>query len=155
MVVDARRDHSFRVPRPDLTLATGAPNACNGCHRDESAAWAREAVERWYGVRVKAHYGEAFDAARRALPGASARLEAVAGDGEMPGIARATALSMLGRSPTPNTPSVLQAGLASDDPLLRLGALEGADVLEENLRHRMLVPSLADPEGMGELLWFE
>jgi tetratricopeptide (TPR) repeat protein len=145
MVVDARRDHSFRVPRPDLTLSAGAPNACNGCHRDKSAAWAREAVVRWYGDDVKAHYGDAFDAARRALPGAPARLEALAGDGEMPGIARATALSMLGRSPTRNTPSVLQAGLASDDPLVRLGALEGADVLEEALRHRMLVPSLADP----------
>jgi len=32
MAVDARRDHSFRVPRPDLSLKTGAPNACTGCH---------------------------------------------------------------------------------------------------------------------------
>jgi tetratricopeptide (TPR) repeat protein len=94
---------------------------------------------------VKPHYGVAFDAARRALPGAPARLEALAGDGEMPGIARATALSMLGRGPGRNTASVLQAALASDDPLVRLGALEGAEVLEEALRHRMVVPALADP----------
>ncbi|MGZ9074882.1 MAG: cytochrome c3 family protein, partial [Burkholderiaceae bacterium] len=32
MVVDPRHDHSFRIPRPDLTVETGAPNACNSCH---------------------------------------------------------------------------------------------------------------------------
>ena len=32
MAVDARRDHSLRVPRPDLSIKTGAPNACTGCH---------------------------------------------------------------------------------------------------------------------------
>jgi tetratricopeptide (TPR) repeat protein/nitrate/TMAO reductase-like tetraheme cytochrome c subunit len=32
MMVDARRDHSFRVPRPDLSVRLGTPNACTGCH---------------------------------------------------------------------------------------------------------------------------
>ena len=36
MVVDGRRDHSFRVPRPDLSAALGTPNACNDCHKDRS-----------------------------------------------------------------------------------------------------------------------
>lgn len=36
MAVDPRRDHSFRVPRPDLSVKSGTPNACTGCHlRDE------------------------------------------------------------------------------------------------------------------------
>ena len=34
MVVDGRRDHSMRVPRPDESAAFGVPNACNSCHRD-------------------------------------------------------------------------------------------------------------------------
>lgn len=34
MMVDARRDHSFRVPRPDLSVRLGTPNACTGCHID-------------------------------------------------------------------------------------------------------------------------
>ncbi len=34
MAVDDRRDHSFRVPRPDLSLRLGVPNACTGCHRE-------------------------------------------------------------------------------------------------------------------------
>jgi len=36
MDVDPRRDHSLRVPRPDLSVKLGTPNACTGCHlRDE------------------------------------------------------------------------------------------------------------------------
>ena len=33
MVVDPRHDHSFRVPRPDLTVKFGIPNACASCHQ--------------------------------------------------------------------------------------------------------------------------
>ncbi len=32
MDVDPRRDHSFRIPRPDLSVQFGTPNACTGCH---------------------------------------------------------------------------------------------------------------------------
>ena len=32
MEVDSRRDHSFRVPRPDMSLIYNSPNACTGCH---------------------------------------------------------------------------------------------------------------------------
>lgn len=36
MEVDSRRDHSFRVPRPDLSVQLGTPNACSACHIDSS-----------------------------------------------------------------------------------------------------------------------
>jgi len=32
MTIDPRRDHSFRVPRPDLSVRLGTRNACTGCH---------------------------------------------------------------------------------------------------------------------------
>ncbi len=32
MEVDFRRDHSLRVPRPDLSVSLGTPNACSSCH---------------------------------------------------------------------------------------------------------------------------
>jgi tetratricopeptide (TPR) repeat protein len=32
MDVDPRRDHSLRVPRPDLSVELGTPNACSHCH---------------------------------------------------------------------------------------------------------------------------
>lgn len=48
MVVDPRRDHSIRIPRPDLTPITGAPNACNQCHTDKDTQWSIDAVKKWY-----------------------------------------------------------------------------------------------------------
>ncbi len=43
MDVDSRRDHSFRAPRPDLSVEYGTPNACTGCHLDPGKfATARE-----------------------------------------------------------------------------------------------------------------
>ncbi len=32
MALDGRRDHSFRVPNPQLSVETGTPNACTACH---------------------------------------------------------------------------------------------------------------------------
>ena len=45
MVVDPRHDHSLRVPRPDLSVKFGTPNACNGCHTNRDARWAANASE--------------------------------------------------------------------------------------------------------------
>ena len=65
MVVDARHDHSFRVPRPDLSVKLGVPNACNDCHGDKPAQWAAVAIESWHGPDRKGfqRYAQAFDAA--------------------------------------------------------------------------------------------
>ena len=49
MVVDPRHDHSLRVPRPDLSVKFGTPNACNGCHTNRDARWAANQVKQWYG----------------------------------------------------------------------------------------------------------
>jgi hypothetical protein len=49
MVIDGRRDHSFRVPRPDLSGRIGTPNVCTDCHAGRTAQWAADAVAQWYG----------------------------------------------------------------------------------------------------------
>jgi tetratricopeptide (TPR) repeat protein len=36
MEVDLRRDHSLRIPRPDLSVKWQTPNACTGCHLKDS-----------------------------------------------------------------------------------------------------------------------
>lgn len=36
MSIDPRRDHSLRVPRPDMSVKYSTPNACTQCHLDKS-----------------------------------------------------------------------------------------------------------------------
>ena len=62
MVVDPRRDHSFRIPRPDLSVAIGTPNACNGCHQDKDAQWAAGTIASWNGPGYSPppHFGAAL-----------------------------------------------------------------------------------------------
>lgn len=42
MAVDPRRDHSFRVPRPGMSVTLGTPNSCTACHLDASKLVGRE-----------------------------------------------------------------------------------------------------------------
>src|SRR6476469_7100700 len=97
MVVDARHDHSFRIPRPDLSTTLGTPNACSDCHKDKPAAWAAGAIERWHGpVRNGFQtYAPAFHAARTDQPNARPLLLQVVKDSQTPPVARATALTLL------------------------------------------------------------
>ncbi len=48
-----RHDHGFTIPDPMLNQQFGVPNACNRCHADKDVAWARDAVEKWYGNRME------------------------------------------------------------------------------------------------------
>jgi Flp pilus assembly protein TadD len=141
-----RRDHSFRVPRPDLSSKLGTPNACSGCHHDRSVGWVAQAFDKWYGPAAErpAHYGETLQAGRRGLPGAGASLAALALNTSAPGIARATALALLGAYPSPATLGVLEAALGNGDPLIRIGALTGAESLPPGPRLRLAAPLLSD-----------
>ena len=44
MKIDPRRDHSLRVPRPDLSVTLQTPNACTGCHL-ERASVSKETIQ--------------------------------------------------------------------------------------------------------------
>ena len=147
MVVDPRRDHSFRVPRPDLTVKLGTPNACNICHDDRSAQWAADAVaERFGSGRTDTfHYGEALRAGREWLPGAEGLLSSVAEDPEVPGIVRASALSLLGRYLGTGSLETLENALRDRDPLVRTGALGALESVEPQLRLQLAYPLLSDP----------
>ncbi|MGA8051250.1 MAG: multiheme c-type cytochrome, partial [Burkholderiales bacterium] len=93
MVIDPRRDHSMRVPRPDLSASLGTPNACNGCHRDKDAQWAEAALQKRYGhpSRGFQQFAHAFDAAERGAAQAGPELVALVNDPAQPAIVRATA----------------------------------------------------------------
>jgi tetratricopeptide (TPR) repeat protein len=146
MVVDVRRDHSFRVPRPDFSIVHGTPNACNQCHKDKANAWAAETVAKWYGPnrRQEAHFVAALDAGRRGSPDAEAKLTNLIADAGKPGIARATALSLLPPYLTPSGIPTVQRALGDDDPLVRCEAVKALEPLPASDRVRFAAPLLSD-----------
>ena len=147
MVVDVRRDHSFRVPRPDFSIAYGTPNACNRCHKDKSNSWAADAVAKWYGAnrRQESHFVVALDAGRRGLTTAEGSLTALITDSAQPAIARATALSLLPDYFTPSSVTAVRAGLADSDALVRREAVRALEPLPPADRVRLAAPLLTDP----------
>ena len=142
MIVDGRRDHSFRIPRPDLSLATGSPNACNQCHADRDTEWALNAYREWFGDDAPAHYGLALHAGRTG-GGNAALLDAI-GNTEFPGIARGTALTLLRPPYSEEVARTIQVALGSGDPFVRLGALRALSGLQQELQVDWATPLLGD-----------
>ncbi len=147
MGVDQRHDHSFRIPRPDLSQSLATPNACNDCHADRSAAWAADAVTRWHGPERKGlqNFAPALQAARSMQLNAPQLLIEVARDATQPAIARATALSELAPWLSPARFATLNRGLDDPDPLVRIGALQGLDGMPPEQRWATAGPMLRDP----------
>lgn len=147
MVVDPRRDHSFRVPRPDLSVSLGTPNACTACHEDRDDAWAASTVKDWYGEgrRREAHWGEAIHAARAGEPDAPAALDRWVRDPDAPGIARATALAELRWFGGTVAAESAAAGARDEDPLVRIGALRALESLPTAARMEIAAHLLEDP----------
>lgn len=154
MVIDDRRDHSFRVPRPDLSASLGSPNACNDCHDDESSDWAARRVAEWFpnGRWNEPHFGQAIHAGRTlAMDGRTRLLELIA-DESAPAIARATALQLLPSWLADSDAALLQQGLEGDEPLVTLAAIEAAagfaadtrvDLVQRFLTHELLAVRVA------------
>ncbi|KPK52808.1 MAG: hypothetical protein AMS22_08490 [Thiotrichales bacterium SG8_50] len=147
MVVDPRRDHSFRIPRPDLSTKIGTPNACNECHQDRSSNWAADTVARWYGPqrRREKHYGEVFAAATAGQPGSVRDLVTLVKDKTEASIVRATALDLLNRYQDREALVVFQDSLKDADPLVRRAAVVGHERLAAAQRVTALAPLLDDP----------
>jgi predicted CXXCH cytochrome family protein len=146
MVIDRRHDHSFRVPRPDLTVKYGVPNTCSSCHADHDAAWAAAAIERLHGPVRKGfqNYAEAFHAARLRLPESRDLLLKVAQDGSAPAIARGTALLLLRDRPSASVLEALRRGLLDEDPIVRIGALSALDAFPPQWRWALGKEALHD-----------
>jgi len=147
MVIDWRADHSLRVPRPDLTLEIGVPNACSqaGCHDDKAVEWSAEHYRKWYGQARKPHYGTVFAAGREGRPEALAELLRMAGDTLHPAIVRSTALGLLRAYPGEESASTFHRALSDEEALVRLTAARNLGAAAPEDLVERLAPLLFDP----------
>ena len=94
---DFRRDHSFRIPRPDQSVVHGTPNACSECHNDKSEEWSAEWVVKWYGKDRKSHFSDYLLLSNQSTisPEERKKLDVFINDLNYPAIARSTVINNL------------------------------------------------------------
>jgi len=146
MVVDPRRDHSFRIPRPDLSLKLNTPNACNQCHAGQTTTWAAGKIAAWYGSgrRQQQHYGEIFAKALAGDAGAVPGLVGLVSDPQQAAIVRATAVELLQPSNVQLFQTILDAAY-DENPIIRAAAIPALMPLPPQQKMQALAPLLNDP----------
>jgi len=144
MVIDYRPDHSFRIPRPDLSEKIKAPNACNRCHIDKNPQWSDEWISKWYGPGRRQHYGMIIEAGRKNRPGAYNDLVKLAMDSLYPVNVRATALSLLRAYPGEKITKGYEISLMDSEALIRRTAIENLNIQDDKEKARLIAPLLYD-----------
>jgi Tfp pilus assembly protein PilF len=145
MVIDYRADHSFRLPRPDLSIKLGTPNACNRCHVDKTDQWSNEYITKWYGPGRRAHYGTIIaDGQRRSAQGGKDLIKLTA-DPLYPVIVRSTALSLLASYPGKETSRSYELALMDDEALIRRTAVDYLNISNSKRQTELLTGMLYDP----------
>ena len=142
---DYRRDHSFRIPRPDLTISIKTPNACNDCHTDKTVAWSQSFIEKWYGAKKRPHYGETFTAAARNDTKAIQTLVLYAGNELFPLMVRATAVTLLANFDDSLSKITIEKALGDPASLVRHSAINGFRPEEVKSFEKIITPLLNDP----------
>jgi predicted CXXCH cytochrome family protein len=147
MGVDYRRDHSFRIPRPDLTLSLGVPNACNSCHTDKTPEWSEKYISEWYGKKRAAHYGSTIAGGEDRDPAALETLITIATASEdlYPLMVRATALSLLANYSDEKAYNATKLLAQDADPVMRHYAVRSLNPTSIDEFTLAFVPMLHDP----------
>ncbi len=136
MGIDDRRDHSFRVPRPDLHASIDVPVACNNCHEKDVFTAAGE-------QKSRVHFGEIMAEARQ-RPANELIVRAME-DSEIPAIARATLLSLMAPPFGRDETQAIRMALNDPDPLMRVGALRALRLAQPELKTSIEGHGLDDP----------
>ena len=121
---DFRRDHSFRIPRPDQSVTYGSPNACSECHSDKSEKWAADWVVTWYGEERQAHFSDYLLLSNQEALSQEDRkkLDGFINDLNFPAISRSTVISNLTYSNAEEFKHLLTA-LSDSAAIVRYNAL--------------------------------
>ena len=147
MGVDSRNDHSFRVPRPDVSVEMKEiPNACNLCHTDKDAQWSTDAMKKWYGkIPVgKQNFAHSMQALRTNSKDAPKNLYEVLMS-DAPDIAKATTTAYLGNYPSKQTYMTTLQMLGRSDAQIRRSALQALEAFPPKMRMKKTFEMLNDP----------
>ena len=146
MGVDKRRDHSFKIPRPDHSIKFNVKNSCTTCHSDQTNTWAKNAITKWFGpTRPSDLYTEINFEARKGNPAIEAKLIKFAQDDAVPAIQRATLLTLWPQIANPDNLKAIASLVNHHEPLIRIGAIRALNVLSPHERKGLIEGALLDP----------
>ena len=143
---DFRRDHSFRVPRPDQSMEYGTPNACNGCHDDKSNEWSADWIIKWYGTERADHFSDHLLKASRPPYDDQTRKQVLQFINKMdyPAIARATALEYYSLLGDEDDYTMLIVALQDSSALVRANALNKFQIFTIEQRASLALKHITD-----------
>ncbi len=145
MGVDYRRDHSMRIPRPDLSDKLGTPNSCTQCHTDKTNQWAAEYTEQWYGKPTRFHFGETMFMAAQGDTAAVPMLFDIINDENSSALVKASAINYLANFPDSKTQKINRELLLDEEPLVRREAARNFAPMDIEDLKSALIPLLDDP----------
>ncbi len=145
MGVDFRRDHSFRIPRPDLSIKYNVPNACNDCHADKSFQWSEDWIKKYYGERKKFTYGIVLSDGYLRKDGADTSLIRLIKSDLYPEIVRATAISYLSAYDNAESKKTILEMLNNPEPIIRERAIDAFNTQDNAELVKVISPLLNDP----------
>ena len=143
---DFRRDHSFRIPRPDQSVDHGTPNACSGCHKDKSDVWAAEWIVKWYGAERPDHFSDHLIKASQPPYDEQTKNEVLQfiNNLDYPAIARATAIEYYPLAGADDEISMLITALKDSSALVRYHALAKLQVYPLNQKVSFALKHITD-----------
>lgn len=145
MQIDPRNDHSFRIPRPDLSVRYGTPNACNKCHTDKDAAWATTVLREQQRLPTTSHWSEMLVGTTRLDRAAMEKSTQLAWDPAVPEIIRGTAASHLRLSNMPASRELIMKLANVPEPLVRMGAARALQESQSTLTAEVAPMLVDDP----------
>ncbi len=147
MVIDDRRDHSIRIPRPDLSAKFGQPNACNNCHSDKSFGWAAAAIDRIKGPDrpEESRHPAAFHAYRTGSMNAEELLLEASADSRAPAFTQSGSLLALRSFISEASSAEAVRQLESNQSIVRVAAISKLEGMPPRDLYTYLLPMLKDP----------
>ena len=143
---DFRRDHSFRVPRPDLSVKYGTPNACVGCHKDKDDVWAAENFKKLFGEVDSIHFSDKLAPGITMQPGAHAGLIELMHDTHQPEIIRASATKALSNYNIPSSIQEYLNLLKDNSAMVRAASVDVLASINTKDYTSYFLPMLSDPK---------
>lgn len=145
MGVDFRADHSFSIPRPDLSILYNTSNACTNCHKNKSNLWAKKSLKNFLKKQNKnlSNKKDTYTKINKMLQNNNFSALNYFLTEEINSLAKiqiATLYEQLKKFPINNTYNILSKDLKNKNILIKLSAISALEYAPPKIKISLLFP---------------